>query len=61
MKLEIEEGKWRFGLGRMSEGGTYILYFTRLSRSELYIPNIVFSPNYRLNLAMLSGAELRVT
>mgnify|MGYP000297364404 CR=1 FL=1 len=61
MRLETQEGKWRFGSGKMMEGGTYIFYFTRLSRPGLYIPNVIFSPNYRLNLAMPRGAELRVT
>lgn len=61
MKLETELDGWRFGTGKMSMGGTYIFYFTGLFRSELYIPNLVLDPNYRLNLAMLFGAELRVT
>ena len=61
MKLETEQNKWRFGSGKMTEGGTYIFYFTRFSKSELYIPNSIFKPNNRLNLAASPGVELRVT
>ena len=61
MKLEIEESKWRFGSGSMAAGNTYILYLTHFSKPEFYMPNGVFSPNYRLNLAMPPGAELRIT